>query len=66
MKERVIEMEMQLAFQDNVIQQLNTVVTAHQQQLDQLRREMNLLREHVASLNDKVLSAGNEPPPPHY
>lgn len=66
MNERLIELETQLAFQDGVIQELNDVVISQQQQLDLLKREMQLLREQFASLNDKMVSSGNEPPPPHY
>lgn len=66
MIDRLIELETQMAFQDSVIQELNTVVTAQQQQLDKLKRELQLLQEQLASLNDKMVSSGNEPPPPHY
>ncbi len=66
MIDRLIELETQMAFQDSVIQELNTVVTAQQQQLDKLKRELHLLQEQLAHLNDKMVSSGNEPPPPHY
>ena len=66
MNERLIELETQLAFQDNVIQELNAVVTTQQQQLDQLKREMQRLGEQFMSLTDKIVFSGNEPPPPHY
>jgi SlyX protein len=64
--DRLTEIETQLAFQDDVISQLNSVVTAQQRQLDQLQMEVRLLREQLTAMRDKLLSSVTEPPPPHY
>ncbi len=63
---RLTELETQLAFQDDVVQQLNAVVTTQQQQIEQLRHEMRILSEQFTALREKIISNGVEPPPPHY
>lgn len=63
---RLTELETQVAFQDDVVQQLNAVVTTQQQQIEQLRHELRVLSEQLAALREKIISSGVEPPPPHY
>ena len=67
MNERITELEMQLAFQDNTINELNRVITDQQSQIDSLREQMELLHKKLQSLSESVvLHDENEPPPPHY
>lgn len=67
MENRVIELESKLAFQEEIINELNEVITDHQKQLDQLREEQRLLILRLQSVTDtRVDSNEAEPPPPHY
>lgn len=67
MSDDLIELQTQLAFQEHTIAELNSALTSQQQQLDLLRKEINLLKEQLGTLEDRV-EAG--PPadelPPHY
>ncbi len=67
MNERITELETQLAFQDETINELNTVVTNQQAQIDNLKEQLELLNKKLQSLSESVVHHdGNEPPPPHY
>ena len=67
MSDRIAELESQIAFQDNTIQELNDIVTRQQKQLDDLSAAVKLLLNQVKQLNDVVgAPEGEEPPPPHY
>lgn len=64
---RIDALEEKIAYQDQVIDDLNTAVTEQWKEIDTMRRL-------VASLLDEVketelaarATAGREPPPPHY
>lgn len=67
MSDELIELQTQLAFQEQTIAELNEVLTSQQQQIDLLRLELKLLKEQLGLLEDRVDSG---PPqnerPPHY
>ncbi len=66
LQQQLIELQTQLAFQEDIVQSLNEVVVAQQQRLDQLQqtnvRLERQLGEVLAWLNSQAPSA----PPPHY
>jgi SlyX protein len=65
--ERVVELEMRVAFQDDTIQRLNTVVTAQSQRLEQLERRLELVLTDLKNLRGLLYAdPSQEPPPPHY
>ena len=67
MEERVAELEIRLAFQDNTIQELNNELIQQQQQLTKLIQDMNGLKHQVnLLLPSLVASESQETPPPHY
>jgi len=65
---RLIEIETKLAFQEDTIQALNTVVCQQQKQIDQLEATLRLLIDRFRQLSADPPPAG--PPadekPPHY
>lgn len=67
MNEDLIELQTQLAFQEQTIAELNVALTDQQKQIDLLRLEIKFLKEKFGALEEKV-EAG--PPqderPPHY
>ena len=67
MSDEMIELQTQLAFQEHTIAELNMVLTSQQQQLDLLRKEMNMLKEQLGVLED-ALEQGpvQSEVPPHY
>lgn len=67
MEERLIELETRLAFQDHVVQELNDVVVRQQREIDDLRREIEMLSNQLKTLAPSLVeNRSDEPPPPHY
>jgi len=66
MEQRLTDMEMLIMHQGHVIEQLNEVVTGQQTTLDQLRKELKMLKEHIRGLSSDNRSSSEEEPPPHY
>jgi SlyX protein len=67
MEQRLTDMEMLIMHQGHVIEQLNEVVTLHQNSIDRLTMELNLIKDHLRGLvgsQNKLPS--EEEPPPHY
>lgn len=63
--DRIDALEMRIAHQDQVITDLNRVVTEQWGHIDRLKRELNAMRESVRNLAQSG-NAEDEPPPPHY
>ena len=61
--DRLIELESRIAFLEHLLDQLNTVVTRQQAQLDSQTKSLTRLREQLDSPTDKMPE--NEKPP-HY
>jgi SlyX protein len=66
-EEQLIELQSQLAFQEDTIQALNDVVAQQQQQIDSLRARSDLFSSQL----ERAMTAleGSEVidvPPPHY
>jgi len=66
MNERITELETQLAFQDDTINELNRVVTDQQTQLNSLKEQVDLLHKKLVSLSAAELHHDDNQPPPHY
>lgn len=65
--ERVVELEMRVAFQDDTMQRLNTVVTEQSLRIEQLERRLDLMLSDLKSLRGLLYAdPTQEPPPPHY
>ncbi len=64
---RLEALEVRVAYQDQVIEDLNQTVIDQWKKVDALRRQLNELLDRVQEVEDS--SAGPrapEPPPPHY
>lgn len=65
--ERVVELEMRVAFQDDTMQRLNAVITDQNLRLEQLERRLELMLTDLKSLRGLLYAdPAQEPPPPHY
>ena len=66
----MIDLQSQVAFQEDMLQELNNVVARQQAQLDDLQRECALLAEKLADLAarapDDSVNGAEEERPPHY
>jgi SlyX protein len=65
-EERFQTLENKVLYQDRTIDELNTVVTRQQDQVDQLIAEVRKLREFFKDLPEGTIDGAEEPPPPHY
>jgi SlyX protein len=66
-EKRIIELEIKAAYQDDLLQTLNTIVTRQQQQIDRLEATCRLLNEKITSLSAETAGVETVPEvPPHY
>lgn len=67
MEQRLTDMEMIIMHQGRVIEQLNEVVTGHQNSIDRLDKELRLVKEHLSGIGaSQNRLPSEEEPPPHY
>lgn len=63
----LLELQTQISYQEDTVQQLNDVVTRQQADIDLLQREVDLLRGKLMELIASLRETGSEDaPPPHY
>lgn len=66
-KDRIIELEIKVAYQEDLIQELNKIVSQQQQQISRLETTCKLLNERIKSLLSVVNAEENiDQTPPHY
>ncbi|MGB2248281.1 MAG: SlyX family protein [Alcanivorax sediminis] len=66
-EDRLIDIETKLAYQEDLIEHLNKVVSDQQQKLDELEKACRKMVERLVYLSDAFESAQIEDaPPPHY
>jgi SlyX protein len=64
---RLTELEIKASFADDLLEQLNQLVTRQQQQIDALQRELLSLRQQVRDGQDPDFGLGAvDERPPHY
>lgn len=66
-EERLIELEIKLAYQEDLTQTLNDIVSEQQKQIQRLEESFTLLHQRQQTLAESIESnqADNQPPP-HY
>lgn len=67
MEQRLTEMEMLIMHQGRVLDQLNEVVTAQQQTIDRIVKELHSIKDYMKGLDtSQNRLPSEEEPPPHY
>ncbi len=67
LEKRIAELESNIAFQDNTIEELNVAVTQQQRQIDQLEKNLSVLKDQMKNLaSSNIAIEDEETPPPHY
>jgi SlyX protein len=67
MEARMTDLEIRLTYQEATLQALNEAVTVQQGVIDQLRREVDLLKRQLRDATPADIAAPwEETPPPHY
>lgn len=67
MEDRLIELETRVAFQDDLLHQLNEIVSRQSVELDSLILQMRRMQERLEGMEPAHMkSQEEETPPPHY
>lgn len=69
LQQQVIELQEQLAYQDDILHKLNDVIALQDEELRQLKEWMQILNRQFKELKDDDHSAGrlhDSEKPPHY
>lgn len=65
--DRIIELEIKTAYQEDLLQALNKIVAGQQQQIDRLEATCRMLNERIKSLSIEGGTSENiDEVPPHY
>jgi SlyX protein len=66
MQNEIIELETKIAFQEDMIQALNSTLAEQQQELVELKRDIEELQTQLRNLAPSLSSATTDETPPHY
>ena len=67
MQDELIELQTKLAFQEDTIDALNTIVADQERRIGILEQAQKRLAEQLRSIAASATpEKGDEPPPPHY
>jgi len=67
MQESIDDLQMKLAFQDDLLEQLNQVVTNQQKQITNLELALETMKEKVNTMQTASQESGSQHElPPHY
>ena len=67
MQDELMELQTQLSYQEDIIAQLNEVVTRQQKDIIRLTEAFSLLKKQFEEMAaEQMEGGGEEPPPPHY
>ena len=67
MESRLTNLEVKLAFQDDLLESLNRTVAAQQLQIDMMQEGLRMLYQQLKSLApSQMATEEEEAPPPHY
>ena len=66
MSDKIVELEVKIAFLEQSITELSDVVYSQQKQIDSLRNDQHRMRTHLQSLDKDAQTAIDDQPPPHY
>jgi len=64
--QRLTELEIKLSFQEDLLDQLNTIIVRQQQELEWLLREVRQLRLQMPDGTMPAFNRPSEELPPHY
>lgn len=65
-EERLTELEIKMAYQEDLLQELNRIVALQQRELTRLGQTCQFLHEQVNNLQLEKRDDAMDPPPPHY
>ncbi|ORC34911.1 hypothetical protein B4O97_11275 [Marispirochaeta aestuarii] len=66
MDEELLQLQTKLSYQESALADLNDTVISQQQEIDRLRKTVELLVQRVRDLQDQGGEEMPHVPPPHY
>lgn len=66
MQNDIIELETKISFQEDMIQSLNSTLAEQQQELVELKRDIEELQTQLRNLAPSLSAATTDETPPHY
>ncbi|MGI0117004.1 SlyX family protein [Zooshikella sp. RANM57] len=66
MDQMLVDLQTQIAFQEDLLQALNKVVAEQQKSIDALRREVDYLKDQLQTLPELIQASQQPEKPPHY
>ena len=66
MNNDIVELQMKLSYQDDLLEQLNQVITDQQQQLSRLELALETLKVQVQTMQTTDIINSADETPPHY
>ena len=66
MSDKIVELEVKIAFLEQSITELSDVVYSQQQQIDSLKNDQHRMRTYLQSLDKDDQHVIDDQPPPHY
>ena len=69
MENRITDLEIKLMHAESHIDSLNTTAFEHQKQIDDLTRQIEIMKEYIKGVSKQMSQTADtteEAPPPHY
>ena len=63
---RIEALEMRIAHQERIIEELNNAITEQWKQIESLTRQVARMADRLQQVADNAAPNAPEPPPPHY
>lgn len=66
MEDRIIDLEIKFTFQEELLAELNNIVTAQQFKIDKLEKELKMLHSAIGDSQGSPGGGLKDEKPPHY
>tara|TARA_B100001063_G_C16713492_1_gene529373 strand:+ start:1210 stop:1413 length:204 start_codon:yes stop_codon:yes gene_type:complete len=64
--DHLVKIETKLSYQEDLLDQLNSIIIRQQKEIDSLKRELLLLQEKITTINESSENTNMDERPPHY
>jgi|TARA_B100000902_G_scaffold29365_1_gene35275 SlyX protein len=64
--DHLVKIETKLSYQEDLLDQLNSIIIRQQKEIDSLKRELLLLQEKITTINESTENVDMDERPPHY
>ena len=64
--DHLVKIETKLSYQEDLLDQLNSIIIKQQKEIDSLKRELLLLQEKITTINESTENTNMDERPPHY